>query len=292
MLEPKLLHFFVEVADTASFTRAAERLNVTQSWLSRQIATLEQQIGFKLFERTSRSVALSARGEAFLEVARSAVHHVRGAQALAGKLGREESQLAIGVPTYALMAEPRLTLCDRYLKRYPKVRVETRIDGYSRLEAALVQGELDLAFAIKAPEIEESDDINFVTVAPGQLSLIVPREHPDAQLRSAPMASLAGRRVAAFSKHSNAALFSLIFAPAVEAGAEIVEYSDFSFHRNLAKHDEVTLMPDWQPLPTAGLRRVPLTGVDHPVDLVCARTRTRGVPALEAFWALAHEHAA
>ncbi|MFZ2870722.1 LysR family transcriptional regulator, partial [Zavarzinia sp.] len=64
-----VLHF-VAVAEDMSFTRAARRLGIAQPWLSRRIRQLEEQLGFALFERTTRSIELTARGRGFLDAAR------------------------------------------------------------------------------------------------------------------------------------------------------------------------------------------------------------------------------
>ncbi|SED09309.1 regulatory helix-turn-helix protein, lysR family [Streptomyces sp. 2314.4] len=67
------MRYVVAVAETGGFTRAAGRCHVVQSALSHQIGRLEKELGARLFERTSRSVRLTAAGEAFLPVARQAL---------------------------------------------------------------------------------------------------------------------------------------------------------------------------------------------------------------------------
>ena len=69
-LDPELLQAFVAVADQRSFTRAAAALNRTQSAVSMQIKRLEDSVGRRVFERTSRSLALTPAGETLLGYAR------------------------------------------------------------------------------------------------------------------------------------------------------------------------------------------------------------------------------
>jgi DNA-binding transcriptional LysR family regulator len=64
------MRYVVAVAETSSFTRAAERCLVVQSALSHQIARLERELGARLFDRTSRRVRLTPAGAAFLPAAR------------------------------------------------------------------------------------------------------------------------------------------------------------------------------------------------------------------------------
>lgn len=61
-MDLKVLRSFVEIAREQSFTAAAEKLSVTQPTLSRQIADLEEELGQKLFERTTRSLELTEKG--------------------------------------------------------------------------------------------------------------------------------------------------------------------------------------------------------------------------------------
>src|SRR6266508_3095261 len=76
-LDPRLLRYFVAVAEELHFTRAAARLYVAQQALSRDIARLERQLGVRLFTRTTRRVALTGEGERLLVRAREllALHH-------------------------------------------------------------------------------------------------------------------------------------------------------------------------------------------------------------------------
>lgn len=64
-MDLKVLRSFVEIAREQSFTAAAEKLSVTQPTLSRQIADLEEELGQKLFERTTRSLELTEKGTSF-----------------------------------------------------------------------------------------------------------------------------------------------------------------------------------------------------------------------------------
>ena len=75
-MELRHLRYFVSLAECLNFTRAAERVHVTQSTLSHQIAQLEQELGTALFERLARRVVLTEAGESFLAYAAKALKEV------------------------------------------------------------------------------------------------------------------------------------------------------------------------------------------------------------------------
>lgn len=140
------MRYVVAVAELGSFTRAAERCFVVQSALSHQVARLEQELGVRLFHRTSRQVRLSAAGEAFLPLARQCLDAAERASAeVAATTGRVRGLLSVGViPTVAAIDVP--VELRTFRTQHPDVRVRlagVNSDDAVRLVAA---GELDLAF--------------------------------------------------------------------------------------------------------------------------------------------------
>ena len=83
------LSAFLLVAQHHSFTRAAEALFITPSGLSLLIRELENQLGFRLFDRTTRHVALTAHGRQLLAVARRSLEELEGAMSRIGQTARD-----------------------------------------------------------------------------------------------------------------------------------------------------------------------------------------------------------
>src|SRR5256714_15680355 len=100
-VELQQLRYVVAIAETNSFTRAAERCLVVQSALSHQVARLERELGARLFERTSRRVRLTPAGEAFLPAARQCPDAAgRAAADAAAAVVEIRSRLPVGlIPT-------------------------------------------------------------------------------------------------------------------------------------------------------------------------------------------------
>lgn len=143
-MELQQMRYVVEVAETGSFTRAAERCHVTQSALSHQIAALERTIGERLFARTSRSVRLTESGEAFVASARVALaaaeKAVEDATAIAGRV---TGTLRLGViPTVVAVDVPRVLV--RFRDAHPHARVQLQVGNSDEISRAVRQGELDV----------------------------------------------------------------------------------------------------------------------------------------------------
>ncbi len=140
------LSYFVAVAEELNFTRAAERLHVSQSPLSQAIKALETNLGVTLLERTSRRVQLTAAGEELLPAARAALGAVEHALNVAREAGAGDRRLVrVGFVAYGACS-----VIDRSLAAFAapisELRLETRQTDFSDPSAGLVDGTVDAAF--------------------------------------------------------------------------------------------------------------------------------------------------
>jgi DNA-binding transcriptional LysR family regulator len=122
------LRALIEVADRKSFTAAAAALRVSPSAVSQTIRALEERVGVRLLQRTTRSVGLTDAGSRFLARLRPAMAGVREAfEALGEERERPAGVLRLNVPrmAYQLLLEPRLPA---FLARYPDLELELHID--------------------------------------------------------------------------------------------------------------------------------------------------------------------
>ena len=96
-IELRHLRYFLAVAETLHFSKAAYQLGIAQPPLSQQIKRLEQLLGHRLFDRTTRGVKLTLAGQLLAERARSKIEKVQDDLAQVRRLGRgEEETLTVG----------------------------------------------------------------------------------------------------------------------------------------------------------------------------------------------------
>lgn len=145
-MELQQLRYAVAIAEEQSFTRAAERCFVVQSALSRQIKSLESELGVRLFARTSRKVEATPAGEAFVEQARLCLRAAKRAKvAAAAAHGDIRGALTIGViPT--VTAVDVAAVLGAFRRGYPEVGVHVRTGGSDEFLRRIAAGELDVGF--------------------------------------------------------------------------------------------------------------------------------------------------
>ena len=141
LLDPHLLQSFVAIVETGSFTRAGERMHLTQSTISQQMRRLEQQLGCPLLDRSGRQVVTTSQGETLLGLAR----RILGLLARAGeRVGEASLPLRLGVPE-DFAAGAMTAVLAAFARQYPEVRLEVQSDLSHALWQAFEAGELDLA---------------------------------------------------------------------------------------------------------------------------------------------------
>ncbi|NLE81302.1 MAG: LysR family transcriptional regulator [Rhodococcus sp.] len=146
------LECFVAVARTGHFTRAAREIHLSQPSLSRQIATLEHDLGAVLFDRARGNVTLSAAGEALFPVATRMLEDADGARrAVADIAGLRTGRLRLGA-TPSLCISVVAELLERYHRSYPGVELHVVENGSRVLVDRLARGELDTALVIDAAD--------------------------------------------------------------------------------------------------------------------------------------------
>src|SRR6202522_693311 len=180
-IELRHLRYFLAVAETLHFSRAARRLGMAQPPLSQQIKRLEQLLGHALFERTTRGVKLTPAGQLLARRARSTMEKVDEDLAQVRRVGRgEEGPLTVGFAGSVMFTELPAAI-QNYRRRYPKVELRLRELSTSAQISALLTGTIDLAFLRDG---DRTDGIDINTLFEERYVAVLPETHSLARKRS------------------------------------------------------------------------------------------------------------
>jgi DNA-binding transcriptional LysR family regulator len=185
-MDERRLEVFATVARCLSFSEAARSLHLSQPAVSQQVATLEAELGAKLFERTTRRVRLTAAGSALLARSESLLREYADVRrAIAAAEGRiaGDLQIAASLTIGAYVLPPVLAELSR---RHPEVRTRVTIQNTEEVVAALRAGRADLGF-VEGERIEDPA-IAFRTLREDELVVIAPVGHRFQALESVPLA--------------------------------------------------------------------------------------------------------
>jgi DNA-binding transcriptional LysR family regulator len=184
------LRYFVAVAEELHFTRAAERLFVSQPALSKQIRMLERQVGAPLFERDHQSVALTPVGTALLPHARRVLAEWDAAWAAAGHaMGEQRATLVLGMSTSPGRGGLLPAIRSRFTAAHPGATVKLRHVSWDDPTAGLAGGTVDIAF-VWLP-LADPGRYSWTVVAEEPCLVAMPETHPLAQRATVDFADLA-----------------------------------------------------------------------------------------------------
>lgn len=175
-MELHQLQYVVEVANQKNFTRAADKINVSQSTLSQQIGKLEDELGVKLFDRNSRTVGLTQVGEDFINQAKILLDNLEKSKQIVQEYkGLLKGTLRIG----AIASLGRIdfaNLMTEFCRQYPDVKLEIVQAGTYGLLEKLASKSIDVAFVI-LPADDQYRDISFRHLAYDEFILALPPSH-------------------------------------------------------------------------------------------------------------------
>ena len=169
---------FLAAADCLSFTRAADRLYLSQPVLSRQIAAMEDELGIELFTREKKSIKLTAAGEILSQGLSRLGREYRTLVEKAGAIHHGfAGSLNIGMVEGQLICPPYSIALNRFRDKYPDVRVNLSRHTLAGLQNALQSGELDVAFAALF-NLNDEEDSDYIPVGTAATKLVIPKTHP------------------------------------------------------------------------------------------------------------------
>ena len=190
-MDLRQIQYAEAVARHANFTRAAQELHVAQPALSMSVRSLEKELGVELFTRTSRRVALTDAGTAFIERARGILRNLDGlATEMAEYSGAARGQVRVG-SSYHL--DPRIPgVLSAFVHENPLVEISIMDEPSSRMLDGLRTADLDVAFPILSLAANLTD-IEHVVIGEDHLVMVVASGDPAASLPSVPLRAITTR---------------------------------------------------------------------------------------------------
>jgi LysR family hydrogen peroxide-inducible transcriptional activator len=183
------LKYVCAIADTGSFSRAAERCQITQPSLSQQVLKLEEDLGVKLFDRLGRSVRVTEAGRAFITHARTILDQLEVARSSAADKNSDlRGSVAVGViPTVAPYLLPSYAAA--FAKKYPDAKLRIIEDTTS----VLIEGLRDLSIdvAILALPLRHKE-LELFPIRTEPLFAVLKKDHPRAAAKSLALKELRG----------------------------------------------------------------------------------------------------
>lgn len=214
----ELRHFrcFVAVAEELHFGRAAERLHVSQPPVSLAIKELETELGLRLFERSSRRIALTPQGEEVLRDARAILARTESLMQHASKaaagLGGSLSIGFISLASYSFLPD----LLKRFTTDFPAVRLSLQESSTDRIVPDLESGALDIGCLFASPQLPAS--LTYRATSRYPLMIALPEKHPLAAMARVPLALLADERFLLFERHIGPMMFDTVVATCMRHG--------------------------------------------------------------------------
>ncbi len=298
--------YFLAVAETQSFGRAAERLNLSQPALSAGIKEFERRLGFALFTRTSRRVELTAQGKLFVGNARRIVAETEWAQRAADAI--RDNRLLIGTSLYSALIPERTALTDRFMVHHPNEAMRIATLSETAIASDLQQERLELGIVLEhqvavprgsALMAANADAFERVVIASRPVTVLLPEEHPLAHAPDLSLSALAGQDIVMINRSHGVTLAEEIADRLAAHGITRVnppEAHAIAVERYATIVRKPAISLGWfdaqRPREQGGMIARPVQGLDVGTRLVLLRHGDNHRPAAVAFWAMARDFAA
>jgi len=308
-LSNKPLRCFVAVAETQSFTHAAERLHMTQPSLSVQISQLEKRLGCQLFERTTREVVITPAGRRLLDYARRVIENSCLLLNEARSIRDEQSnRLRLGAALYTFDLPERAELVEGFIDAHPEIDLRVDSRHQSEIIKDLRSHDLDLALILGiglSSECYDSGDGGELTypkpllqavLRQERVELRIPVDHELARYDEVPQSALNGQRIVIPSDGHGVALLRPIRELLASARAEAIlppEATSAGSERYGLKHHLPVVTFGWfrqsrESRSSTVLR--PIAGFDLRTDFVLLAHEGEQTPAMREFLSYAVQH--
>ncbi len=216
-MELRHLRYFVTVAEELHFSKAAEKLYVTQPALSKQIRALETELQVQLFDRAKQKIELTAAGVVFLETARRILLEIEQGIEKTRQVARGEiGKLKIGFTASALQTVLPEIL-DKFRQIYPNVELNLKEICTEDQVEALQDRQIDLGF-LHPPIRDRSNSLSLHLLGEESILVAIPASHPLAALEKISFKSLANEPIIAYPRQKAPVLYEQFLQLFQQAG--------------------------------------------------------------------------
>lgn len=200
------LLYFKAVAEEQHYTRAAEKLFVSVSALSRAIGCLEAELHVKLFAKSGRNVTLTKYGVVFLQYVLQATHAIdEGCKALDELSSNLSGTISISA-FYTFSAVTLPNILRRFTSEYPEVSFNIYQDSSQKVMQDVLDNRVEVGFISDYFDEKNFPSLEFTPIMTEKIVLIVPPSHPLAARKSVSIAEIAGEQFIGFDHNSNLSL--------------------------------------------------------------------------------------
>lgn len=297
-LDARPYRYFVAIAEHRSFSEAASVMNVSQPALSAQIRELERRLGFKLFNRTGRRVALTEDGRAFLNNARRLILETEWTNQAAREI--RTKALTIGAAHFTAQIPERRQVIEKFL--CDNRSAPTKIVG--RTHAQLLQDIqtrfVEIALSLE-PATDNADDLVMepqsqtalerLALGKRSLALVLPQEHRLASRRAVSLKMMEGQEICSISRAHGIAVTEAIARRIHSVGANRLvppEGDAVSIFRYAALMRLPAVDLGWFALKQEAKRHdmvyMPLSDANLAISLVAIRGQHDQRPFAQKFW--------
>lgn len=256
-VELRHLRYFDAIAETQNFTRAAERLHVTQSTLSHQIRQLEEELGLVLFDRSHKKVELTEAGEMLRSHLLPALQQIdRGLQALSHPAEALSGEIRIAA-THSFNTRLVPLCVSSFLSYHPGVRVSVEELSASLIAKRLISGHLELGVSYRP---EDRSELWFEPLYNEELKLVVSDRHPLARRRRVRMIELHNCRMVLLPRQfSTRVLLDDCFEAAGAQPLVVAELNSIAPMIELIRQTDLAgIIAETAVSPAADLRAIPI----------------------------------
>ena len=292
-MELRSIRAFVQVANTLSFTRAATQLHLSQPQLSMRIRDLEARVGFRLFDRTSRKVALTSEGERLLSEAAGLIERSDLLNRLVDTI-RFEAANSLKIAAVDYVRTIRRRMLTDYMAMYPGVTIDVDVirrthEGFE----GLATRRWDVGIVLEIEQDPAPEEFETLLLARLPVGLVLPAHSPLAGKHSIAPSDLMGLQVALFRRDVSPALhdrMAELLEPMGVRIARLPEPTEEGVREFVRQTGMLAMCARWWDAPSGdpeGITHRLITGNTFDVSCVMVRPRDNPSRSSNLVWALA-----